>query len=162
MPKFCSYILPIIFISTFSASADEVVSFYKDLKSDDLKKVKFYNPKPDPDDVIVSLPCDLKMTFRKVYTSTGNDKLQDNTFVAGDASESSLSQGAHLRHIQGGFKDDKGYYYLVSKYELLKFQVEAIRNNGVCPKITPKNRIPVTNISYFDAQDIARLQKVLL
>lgn len=156
MPKFCSYILPIIFISTFSASADEVVSFYKDLKSDDLKKVKFYNPKPDPDDVIVSLPCDLKMAFRKVYTSTGNDKLQDNTFVAGNASDSSLSQGAHLRHIQGGFKDDKGYYYLVSKYELLKFQVEAIRNNGVCPKITPKNRIPVTNISYFDAQDIAR------
>ena len=156
MPKFCSYILPIILISTFSASADEVVSFYKDLKSDDLKKVKFYNPKPDPDDVIVSLPCDLKMAFRKVYTSTGNDKLQDNTFVAGNASDSSLSQGAHLRHIQGGFKDDKGYYYLVSKYELLKFQVEAIRNNGVCPKITPKNRIPVTNISYFDAQDIAR------
>ena len=118
MPKLCSYILPIILISTFSASADEVVSFYKDLKSDDLKKVKFYNPKPDPDDVIVSLPCDLKMAFRKVYTSTGTDKLQDNTFVAGNASESSLSQGAHLRHIQGGFKDDKGYYYLVSKYEL--------------------------------------------
>ena len=156
MPKFCSYILPIILISTFSASADEVVSFYKDLKSDDLKKVKFYNPKPDPDDVIVSLPCDLKMAFRKVYTSTGTDKLQDNTFVAGDASDSSLSQGAHLRHIQGGFKDDKGYYYLVAKYELLKFQAEAIRNNGVCPKITPKNRIPVTNISYFDALDIAR------
>ena len=156
MLKLCSYILPLILISTFSASADEVVSFYKDLKSDDLKKVKFCNPKPDPDDVIVSLPCDLKMAFRKVYTSTGNDKLQDNTFVAGNASESSLSQGAHLRHIQGGFKDDKGYYYLVSKYELLKFQVEAIRNNGVCPKITPKNRIPVTNISYFDAQDIAR------
>lgn len=156
MPKLCNYILPLILISTFSASADEVVSFYKDLKSDDLKKVKFYNPKPDPDDVIVSLPCDLKMAFRKVYTSTGNDKLQDNTFVAGNASDSSLSQGAHLRHIQGGFKDDKGYYYLVSKYELLKFQVEAIRNNGVCPKITPKNRIPVTNISYFDAQDIAR------
>ena len=156
MPKLCSYILPIILISTFSASADEVVSFYKDLKSDDIKKVKFYNPKPDPDDVIVSLPCDLKMAFRKVYTSTGNDKLQDNTFVAGNASDSSLSQGAHLRHIQGGFKDDKGYYYLVSKYELLKFQVEAIRNNGVCPKITPKNRIPITNISYFDAQDIAR------
>lgn len=156
MQKFCSYILPIILISTFSASADEVVSFYKDLKSDDLKKVKFYNPKPDPDDVIVSLPCDLKMAFRKVYTSTGTDKLQDNTFVAGNASDSSLSQGAHLRHIQGGFKDDKGYYYLVSKYELLKFQVEAIRNNGVCPKITPKNRIPITNISYFDAQDIAR------
>lgn len=156
MPKLCSYILPIILISTFSASADEVVSFYKDLKSDDIKKVKFYNPKPDPDDVIVSLPCDLKMAFRKVYTSTGTDKLQDNTFVAGNASDSSLSQGAHLRHIQGGFKDDKGYYYLVSKYELLKFQVEAIRNNGVCPKITPKNRIPITNISYFDAQDIAR------
>ena len=156
MPKFCSYILPIILISTFSASADEVVSFYKDLKSDDLKKVKFYNPKPDPDDVIVSLPCDLKMAFRKVYTPTGTDKLQDNTFVAGDASDSSLSQGAHLRHIQGGFKDDKGYYYLVAKYELLKFQAEAIRNNGVCPKITPKNRIPVTNISYFDALDIAR------
>ena len=156
MPKLCSYILPIILISTFSASADEVVSFYKDLKSDDIKKVKFYNPKPDPDDVIVSLPCDLKMAFRKVYTSTGTDKLQDNTFVAGNASDSSLSQGAHLRHIQGGFKVDKGYYYLVSKYELLKFQVEAIRNNGVCPKITPKNRIPITNISYFDAQDIAR------
>ena len=82
MQKLCSYIFPIILISTFSASAEEVVSFYKDLKSDDLKKVKFYNPKPDPDDVIVSLPCDLKMAFRKVYTSTGTDKLQDNTFVA--------------------------------------------------------------------------------
>ena len=93
MPKLCNYILPIILISTFSASADEVVSFYKDLKSDDLKKVKFYNPKPDPDDVIVSLPCDLKMAFRKVYTSTGTDKLQDNSFMAVNASDASLSQG---------------------------------------------------------------------
>ena len=42
MPKLCSYILPIIIICTISASAEEVVSFYKDLKSDDLKKVKFY------------------------------------------------------------------------------------------------------------------------
>lgn len=156
MLKLSSFILPILLISSFCTSANELVSFYKDLKPSKLKKAKFYNPKPDPDDVIVSLPCDLKMAFRKVYTSTGTDKLQDNTFVAGNASDESLSQGIHLRHIQGGFKDDQGYYYLVAKYELLKFQVDAIRNNGICPKISPKNRIPITNISYFDAQDIAR------
>ena len=58
MLKLSSFILPILLISSFCTSANELVSFYKDLKPSELKKAKFYNPKPDPDDVIVSLPCD--------------------------------------------------------------------------------------------------------
>lgn len=117
----------------------------------------FANPKPLSDDVIVSMPCDYKMVFRKVYTSNHQDKSVDATFQAGSLdNRSPLAQNPHRMHVQGGFKDKRGYYYLISKYELLDFQYQALKNPQKCPKVNRKNSLPVVNVSWFDLNEASK------
>ena len=46
------------------------------------KTAETFNPKPAKDDVIVPMPCDGFMVFKKVYTGF-ESKLQDKGFNAG-------------------------------------------------------------------------------
>ncbi|SPT71327.1 Formylglycine-generating sulfatase enzyme [Anaerobiospirillum thomasii] len=115
----------------------------------------FYNPKPLSDDVVVSMPCDMKMVFRKVYTSYDNERIKDKSFRAGGEQNTDLiSESLNTRYVQGSFKDKKGYYYLLGKYELSALQYQVLTDEK-CPKATVKGRMPAVNISYFDAQRAA-------
>ncbi|MBO8416562.1 MAG: SUMF1/EgtB/PvdO family nonheme iron enzyme [Proteobacteria bacterium] len=123
---------------------------------------KYYNPVPMDDDVIVSMPCDLKMVFRKVYTSTDAERLKDTKFSAGSAeSDNSISQSPNYRYIQGGFHDEHGYYYLMGKYEVSALQYQALISDK-CPKVSAKLRYPAASISWFDAQEAARQYSLFL
>lgn len=116
---------------------------------------KYYNPVPMDDDVIVSMPCDLKMVFRKVYTSTADERMKDTKFSAGSAeSDNSISQSPNYRYIQGGFHDEHGYYYLMGKYEVSALQYQALISDK-CPKVSAKLRYPIASISWFEAQEAA-------
>lgn len=126
---------------------------------------KAFNPMPDKDDLIVSLPCDQKMVFRKVYTiAHDKSKITDKEFAAGtniadDDHSLAVSQMKNKQYIQGSFKDDQGYYYLVGKYELMSFQYDAIMatSNEQCPKeIDEESALPKVNLSWFDAIDVTR------
>lgn len=123
---------------------------------------KFYNPQPLPDDVIVSMPCDLRMTFRKVYTSSAPGRLTDHKFTAGSPdSANTISQSPNTRYIQGSFHDEQGYYYLLAKYEMTQLQYEALMSDK-CPKPANKLRYPVVSISWFDAVEAARRYSLYL
>ena len=125
--------------------------------SSNAAKLDLSNPKPADDDVIVPMPCDMSMIFRKVYTSYDKNQIKDKSFMAGSQADSDiLSESLNKRHIQGSFKDQKGYYYLMAKYELTQGQYEALTFDK-CPKITKKSGLPATKISYFDAQNAAHL-----
>ncbi len=116
-----------------------------------------YNPKPLKDDVIVSMPCGFKMAFRKVYTSFSDDKTKDASFIAGAfESRSPMAQNQNQQYVQGGFYDKNGFYYLISKYELLDFQYQALKNPDKCPTISKKNSLPAVNISWFDVVNACR------
>lgn len=125
--------------------------------SSNAAKLDLSNPKPADDDVIVPMPCNMTMAFRKVYTSYDKNQIKDKTFMAGSQGESDiLSESLNKRNIQGSFKDKKGYYYLMAKYELTQGQYDALTKDK-CPKMTPKSGMPATKITYFDAQNAAHL-----
>ena len=45
---------------------------------------KIFNPHPSKDDVVINLPCDQIMVFKKIYTQIGkNKKIYDKAFFSG-------------------------------------------------------------------------------
>lgn len=42
---------------------------------------EIYNPNPQKDDVVLSMPCDGIMVFRKVYTSNDPKKIKDKNIT---------------------------------------------------------------------------------
>ncbi|MCR5085591.1 MAG: SUMF1/EgtB/PvdO family nonheme iron enzyme [Succinivibrionaceae bacterium] len=113
------------------------------------------NPQPLKDDVVLPLPCNLTMAFRKVYTSSGQEKLRDFSYLAGSAEGSGLSQALSQRYVQGGFHDGDGYFFYLGKYEVTDSQYRALME-GKCPGTDARGRLPVTNVSWFDAVEAAR------
>ncbi len=112
---------------------------------------EFYNRNKKDDDVLINMPCDIKMAFKKVYTSYKQNKVYDTSFNGGNInSDDYVAQSRHKLYVQGAFTDDKGIYYLMSKYEVSTMQYDAIMKDK-CPTINRVNALPIVNISYFDA-----------
>ena len=120
-------------------------------------KAEPYNPKPDPEDVVIGLPCEMNMVFRKVYTQYDHKQLVDTRYRAGTAkSVSPMAQAQHENYIQGSFEDEKGFYYLIGKYEVMTGQYQAVLADK-CPVASGKSlQLPVTNISWFEATEFTR------
>lgn len=120
------------------------------------------NPQPMDDDVIVSMPCDLKMVFRKVYTSDAPERMQDTRFSAGSQdTENLVSQSSRFAYIQGGFHDKDGYYFLIAKYEMSELQYKALTEDK-CPEVSSKLYMPVTSVSWFDGIEAGRRYSLYL
>lgn len=121
-----------------------------------------FNPKPSADDVIVPMPCNGAMVFKKVYTSN-EDKLHDKGFSAGsNNADARVSQSPNKRYIQGAFHDQKGYYYLIAKYELNKAQYQLLKDynlgKGKCPskKFNRVDTLAKGDLSWFEAVELTR------
>lgn len=115
------------------------------------------DPHPQKDDVILPMPCNDVMVFRKVYTSRDDKRMHDQSFIAGSSGTASpFAQDPNSSFVQGGFKDAKGYYYLLGKYEVSVRQHEEL--TGKCASSNPnmKELLPVSSISWFDAMESAR------
>ena len=116
---------------------------------------KFWNPKPLADDVILPMPCDGAMAFRKVAIPQ-NKPLEDYNITLGqEGDEWGYVEQARQEHIAGSFPDqkNKGRYYLMAKYELSDLQFRAL--SGECPKADMKGRLPKVNIGWMDAMVFA-------
>ena len=75
------------------------------------------------DDIIVPMPCNESMIFRKVYT--GSRARASRSFVDQNSTKKICT-------VQGSFEDSSGYYYLLSKYELTEYQYR-ILTESKCP-----------------------------
>ena len=129
--------------------------------ADDVTSV--YNPNPDKDDVVLSMPCDGIMVFRKVYTSNDPKKIKDRKYNAGTAdNDSPMGQNPNRRYVQGSFYDKKGYYFLMSKYELMKGQYEALTDSKKCKCPNKMSRLPAVKVSYFDLMNAANAYSIYL
>ncbi|AFI88616.1 SUMF1/EgtB/PvdO family nonheme iron enzyme [Pectobacterium parmentieri] len=116
---------------------------------------KFWNPKPLADDVILPLPCDGAMAFRKVIIPQ-NNLLDDYGIVVGqEGDEWGYVEQARQEHISGSFSEKKGQsrYYLMAKYELSDLQFLSL--SGDCPTPDIKGRLPKVNIGWMDAMAFA-------
>lgn len=118
---------------------------------------KLYNPKPQPDDVILPMPCEGAMAFRKVQIPVA-DPLGDYPVTLGqDGDEWGYLEQAHPTHIAGSFtvkKPEPGRYYLLAKYELTQLQYQALMNSQ-CPSAATALRLPQTQVSWFEAMQAA-------
>ncbi|MCX5462652.1 formylglycine-generating enzyme family protein [Alcaligenes parafaecalis] len=114
---------------------------------------KYYNPKPAEGDVVLPMPCEGSMVFRRVAVPVAGP-LDDMRVVVGqEAEEWGYIEHKRPEFIAGSFTDSKAgssRYYLMAKYELNKLQYQAM-TEATCP--TPKNTlvVPQTDISWMDA-----------
>ena len=114
---------------------------------------KYYNPKPAEGDVVLPMPCEGAMVFRRVAVPVAGP-LDDMRVVVGqEAEEWGYIEHKRPEFIAGSFTDSKAgssRYYLMAKYELNKLQYQAMTEAN-CP--TPKNTlvVPQTDISWMDA-----------
>lgn len=127
--------------------------------------LKLFNPAPNSDDIVLPMPCDRVMVFKKVYTSNDPKKIKDKYYNAGSAqNKSPMAQNPNLRHVQGSFHDSKGYYFLIAKYELMAGQYDALVNADKCEslKLNKLSRLPAVKISYFDALNASHIYSLFL
>lgn len=117
---------------------------------------KFWNPKPLADDVILPLPCDGAMAFRKVAIPLDKPLADYSITLGEEGNEWGYIEQSRPDHIAGSFpqeKKEKGRYYLMAKYELTDLQYRAL--SGDCAKPDIKGRLPKVNIGWMDAMSIA-------
>jgi len=117
---------------------------------------KYWNPKPLPDDVILPLPCEGAMAFRKVAIPL-NKPLEDyNVTLGQEGDEWGYLEQSRQEHIAGSFAGEgkeKGRYYLIAKYELSDLQAHAI--NGECAAPDMKGRLPKVSVGWMGAMELA-------
>lgn len=112
-----------------------------------------WNPKPDDADIILPMPCEGSMAFRRVEIPLSGP-LEDMPITLGqDGGEWGVIEHSYPAFIAGSFseeKKEKGRYYLMAKYELTTLQYQALME-GTCPIPSRKLSLPATGMSWFDA-----------
>lgn len=118
---------------------------------------RFFNPKPSDDDVVLPMPCEGSMVFRRVLVPA-NKPLDDFGVTLGsEGTALRYLEQAHPAHISGSFTTDKpapGRYYLIAKYEVTDLQYQAVMQEN-CPKPSLKLTLPKVQISWFDAMQFS-------
>jgi len=113
---------------------------------------RLYNPKPLTDDVVLPMPCNGSMVFRKVMVPLP-DPLDDLPITLGSSQEDwGVLESVSDVHIAGSFTesgDRSGRYYLLGKYEVSQLQYDAVMSD-TCPDTSAKMRLPATNLSWFE------------
>lgn len=112
---------------------------------------KFYNPAPLEDDVILPMPCEGAMAFRRIPI-VQKSLLDDHRMVLGqDSEEWGYIEQSRPAYISGSFATDENErYYLMAKYELSELQYQALMAE-TCPKPGMKGRLPASGYSWMDA-----------
>ncbi len=110
---------------------------------------KFFDPKELEDTIYLPMPCDGQMAFRVVKTGT-KAPLEDKAIILG-SDEDSVAEHATPNHIAGSFEKNGERYFLMGKYEVTKLQYDAVMKNAECSTPKMPDRLPKTEVSWFDA-----------
>lgn len=138
-------------------------------KTDTIPPEKTWNPHPEADDILLPMPCGLKLALRVVAVPAGN-LLQDRRFFMGiGAAENEKRQIYERRfpaHIAAPFTAadlppawrealpaQEGYtWYFIGKYEISEQQWNAVMENQCPAAPVTKDSLPKRGISWHDAQ----------
>lgn len=114
---------------------------------------KYYNPKPETDDVILPMPCDGAMVFRKISVPV-SEPMADYPINMGSANdELGYVENTRPAYIAGSFVEQDGSsYYLMGKYEINQLQYAAVMDKK-CPKIAMKGRLPQNKVNWYESVD---------
>jgi formylglycine-generating enzyme required for sulfatase activity len=118
---------------------------------------KYYNPMPAAEDVVMLMPCDGAMVFRKVQIPLAGP-LDDYPVTLGqDSPDWGYVEQTRPAFIAGSFteaKGDKARYYLIAKYEMTQLQYSALMAE-TCPEPSTKLRLPQVSVSWLQALEAA-------
>ena len=112
----------------------------------------FYNPAPADDDLILPMPCDGHMAFRRIDTPVADNWLEDRRVTLGLAdADLAYSEYVRIDHLVGSLTDpnDEGRHFYIGKYEVTRDQVAAVTGSE-CPEPSMQGRLPQTGMSWFD------------
>ncbi|MGB5956970.1 formylglycine-generating enzyme family protein [Pseudomonas sp.] len=118
---------------------------------------KYYNPMPDADDVVLPMPCDGAMVFRKVMIPVAGPLDDYPINIGQDSAEWGYVEQTRPAFIAGSFtsaKGEKSRYYLLAKYEMSQLQYKALMDE-TCPTAANKQRLPIVSVSWLDALQAA-------
>ncbi|MDN7143986.1 SUMF1/EgtB/PvdO family nonheme iron enzyme [Pseudomonas sp. JQ170] len=112
---------------------------------------------PEADDVVLPMPCEGAMVFRKVLIPLAGPLDDYPINIGQDSAEFGYVEQTRPAFIAGSFtsaKSDKSRYYLMAKYEMTQLQYKALMDES-CPAPSNKLRLPVVSISWLDALQAA-------
>ncbi len=118
---------------------------------------KFFNPTPAADDLVLPLACGGAMVFRPVEIPSDN-LLDDRQVELGQSdADRGYKEGRRLSHLAGAFSEPSSAArrYYIAKYETTRDQYAALTAE-TCPTPSMQGRLPMTEVSWFDAVDLAR------
>lgn len=118
---------------------------------------KYYNPMPEAGDVVLPMPCEGSMVFRKVFIPVAGPLDDYPINIGQDGAEYGYVEQTRPTFIAGSFtgaKNDKSRYYLMAKYEMSQLQYAAL-TEATCPTTATKMRLPQTAISWVQAIEAA-------
>ncbi len=114
---------------------------------------KFYNPQADNEDIILPMPCDGAMAFRKVSVPVSRPMDDYLINIGGTDEDWDFVEYSHPAYIAGSFSDHAGNsYYLIGKYEINQLQYAAVMEKE-CLKPSMKYRLPQTKVNWFESVD---------
>ncbi|WP_268946853.1 SUMF1/EgtB/PvdO family nonheme iron enzyme, partial [Pseudomonas syringae] len=119
---------------------------------------------PDAEDVVLPMPCDGAMVFRKVFIPLAGPLDDYPINIGGDNAEYGYVEQTRPAFIAGSFtneKDAKSRYYLLAKYEMTALQYSAL-TQAECPTPSNKQRLPIVSLSWIQAMDAADKYNVWL
>ncbi len=122
-----------------------------------------WNPKPSDGDLVVPLPCDTAIVFRKIATPMGDSPLADRRVVLGDEEAgAAYSEFVRESHVAGGFGAGPAAHYWLGKYEVTRGQYVAVTQGCEALTALPANqrRLPQAALSQADAARFAELATV--
>jgi len=116
--------------------------------------VEFWNPKPQPDDLILPMPCGGAMAFRPVPTPLGQGLLADRPAMLGQAdAATNYSEFLRQSFIAGPFQGADAVApprYYIGKYEVTRDQYSAVTSES-CPTPATAGRLPQADIAWHEA-----------
>jgi hypothetical protein len=120
-----------------------------------------YNPRPQPDDLTLPMPCGGGMVFRRIEVGTAGRWFGDKKIELGLNRLDKLlgyKEDRWITYISGTFSDgsdpESSRYYYMAKYETTELQYRTFEEN--CPRPSMRNRLPAVDVSWFDAVNFAR------
>jgi hypothetical protein len=112
------------------------------------------NPQPAAGDVLLPMPCDGAMAFRRVSIPS-DGPLGDRLVHVGAAdAERGYAESLRPEHIAGSFGGDgNDRWYLIGKYEVNQLQYRVLA--GACPPVAADLALPQTDVGWIDAATFA-------
>ena len=114
---------------------------------------KYFNPQPDSDDIILPMPCDGAMAFRKITVPVSRPMDDYLINIGGTDEDWDFVEYSRPKYIVGSFADTGGNsYFLIGKYEINQLQYAAVMKKD-CLKPSMKFRLPQSKVNWFESID---------